>query len=128
MIYISINYVYINLTATMGKKVAKLKSNFVIPFLKAELKNTKLIRGLQSAGLNPDDYYLGVSTEILKLIGFNNAENDDELHDFYFTKLEKCNQKHSKFMKNLSSLANELLNELLAEKHRRETSETLDKG
>jgi hypothetical protein len=85
----------------------------LLSLLKAELKNTKLVRGLESIGMNPDDFYLGISSEILKLAGFQKEEIDEELYDFYFEELDHhCQLEYMEFRQKLDSLAEELLKEL----------------
>lgn len=51
------------------------------------------------------------------MIGFADAEADDELHDFYFMELEKrCREERDVFMRNLHAYALEVYNVLLLER------------
>jgi hypothetical protein len=84
----------------------------ILSLLKAELKATKVIRVLESIGVYLDDYYLDISSEILKLIGFQN-EIDEELYEFYFSELNRhCQLDYREFRQRLNCLAEELLKEL----------------
>jgi len=84
----------------------------ILSLLKAELKATKVIRALESIGVYLDDYYLDISSEILKLIGFQN-EIDEELYDFYFSELNRhCQLDYREFRQRLNCVAEELLMEL----------------
>ena len=91
----------------------------ILSLIKADLVNSKLIAGLENIGLTSEDFYLDLSIPILKLIGFQ--DRDDELNTFYLNILTRLIQDNSdNFRLQKNKLAIEFYAELLAEKKFRE--------
>jgi hypothetical protein len=67
------------------------KKELILCLLKADMRNVKLIYGLESAGALVEDFYADLSCTILKLIGFNEAERTDDLYRFYDTLMNRLN-------------------------------------
>lgn len=93
----------------------------ITSLLKAELRNTKLINGLNAAGALVENFYTDLATDIFQLIGFQDSERDDELYDFYYNMLESLTEQETDdFLEDLHKLSLELYNELLLERIRRQ--------
>lgn len=102
-------------------KNLKINKDLVLSLIAAELRNNKLIKGLQDAGMVVEDFYGDLGTRILELIGFTEEErNQDELYDFYNQNLnELIDVNLEEFQEKLKLLALEFYNRLLLEKLRR---------
>lgn len=59
------------------------KHEFIIALIKAEMKNRKLLLGLDNAGVQTEDFHTDLGLIILKLIGFRDVEKNDDLYDYY---------------------------------------------
>jgi hypothetical protein len=95
--------------------------NLILTLIKSDLRNQKLIRGLDQAGVLAEDFYTDLATPILKLIGFEDSERNDELYEFYDHTVDRLiDLEVNNFLEKQKMLALELYNELLLEKIRRE--------
>lgn len=65
----------------------------IISLIKDDLRNTKLVNGLNRIGLKAEDYYLHLSDTIFNLMGFKDNPQTDALIEFYYeysNKVEEC--------------------------------------
>ncbi|MBI1838676.1 MAG: hypothetical protein HYR91_15535 [Flavobacteriia bacterium] len=65
----------------------------IISLIKDDLRNNKLINGLNKIGLKADDYYLHLSDTIFNLMGFEDNSQTDALIEYYYeysNKVEEC--------------------------------------
>jgi hypothetical protein len=54
--------------------------DLILALIRAELRSQKLIKGLSETGIVADDFYSGLEPTILKLVGFEEKERDDDLY------------------------------------------------
>jgi hypothetical protein len=62
----------------------------IISLIKDHLVQTRLINGLESLGLCPDNYYLHLSDTIFKMIGI--TDENEELYEVYLNWCTKISQ------------------------------------
>lgn len=70
-----------------------VNKELIISLIKDDLRNTKLVNGLNKIGLKADDYYLNLSDTIFQLMGFEDNSQTDALIEFYYeysNKVEEC--------------------------------------
>ena len=92
------------------------KTNLIIALIKADMKNHKLIRGLDEAGALVEDFYLSLDGIIMDELGFSDEEQE-EAYELYSKKMRQLEKLPlSSFLQNLNANAQELYIELLAEK------------
>ncbi len=92
-------------------------SELLLNLLKANLCNSKLIYGLEKAGLAADDYYGDLETVVLTQMGFDLEKRETELYDFYDETMNRLLEIDAKdFRPNLDKLAHELYEALLKRK------------
>jgi hypothetical protein len=66
--------------------------NMLLSLIKDHLVYARLINGLNKIGLEPDDFYLNLSSTIFKLAGINdNGKKSDKLFSAYISITEKIN-------------------------------------
>lgn len=61
----------------------KNKKEIIISLIKDNLKNTRLVVGLDKLGLNASKYHLHLSDTIFQLIGFKSAEYNEKVFTKY---------------------------------------------
>lgn len=89
----------------------------ILSLIQAELRNSKLIHGLNTAGILVETFYTNLAAEIFGLIGFQKTEITDQLCNHYFQILDKqIEQKTDILIKNIRANALEIYNELLIER------------
>lgn len=76
-------------------KIEKDMANneLIISLIKDDLRNTKLVNGLNKIGLKAEDYHLNLSDTIFHLMGFEDNSQTDALIEFYYeysNKVEEC--------------------------------------
>jgi hypothetical protein len=97
----------------------------ILTLLLADMRNRKLILGLEAAGLNPADFYTGLTDLILQKMGFD-PNRDEHLSEWYEQTLENIIDKELPyFMNHQRELALTMYELLLAKK---DTIEPLKKG
>lgn len=90
------------------------QKEFILSLIKADMRNIKLISGLDKAGALVEHFYTDLSMVILKLIGFEDAERTDELYAFYDKKMNiLIDVSVSEFVDQLNYKAVDFYNELL---------------
>ena len=95
--------------------VTKKKKALVIGLIKDGLINSKLVNGLNSLGLDANDYNISVGDTIFVLMGFKN----DELNDLIFENVYLAISEKIKYidfsvsMEELERLSEEIYTELL---------------
>lgn len=70
-----------------------VNKELIISLIKDDLRNTKLVNGLNKIGLKADDYYLHLSDTIFNLMGFEDNSQTEALIEFYYeysNKVEEC--------------------------------------
>ena len=71
-----------------------VNKELIISLIKDDLRNTKLVNGLNKIGLKADDYYLHLSDTIFELMGFEDTPQTETLIEFYYEysrKIEEIN-------------------------------------
>jgi len=105
------------------------KKELILSLIKADMRNIKLIKGLDKAGALVEYFHSDLGTIILKLIGFEEVERDDTLYDFYDKTLNRIiDIDVSEFMEQLNFLTVDFYNELLCvriERHEKKESSSL---
>ena len=97
------------------------QKELILFLIKADMKNQKLIKGLDNAGALVEDFYTDLGTIILKLVGFENSDRDDTLFEFYDNKMKGLiDISTDDFLEKQRILALELYNELLIERINRQ--------
>jgi hypothetical protein len=87
----------------------KKKKNLILSLIKDDLINSKLLRGLNKAGLDADHYCLFLSGTIFDLMGFVNSEKSDEIFSEYIKLTKGSDTIDIKETPNtLDGLANEI--------------------
>jgi hypothetical protein len=98
----------------------------ILDLIKADMKNTRLIIGLEQAGMVVDDFYTELDALIFQLMEFEEEEKDDDLFEFYYnSKYELINIDIKLFQEQVFSLSVILYEELLKEKARRRISKSI---
>jgi hypothetical protein len=89
----------------------------ILSLIRDSLINLKLISGLNSLGLNANDYSLYLGNTIFLLMGFDKSEQSDLIFEnVYLANAEKVNQIHFS-IEELDVLSKEIYNELLFAKN-----------
>jgi hypothetical protein len=87
----------------------KKKKNLILSLIKDDLINSKLLRGLNKAGLDADQYCLFLSGTIFDLLGYPKNERSDEIFSEYIKLTEQSDKIDIKETPNtLDGLANEI--------------------
>lgn len=69
---------------------ASTQQEYLLRLLQADLRNYRLIYGLEQAGLVIDHFYSNLHTVIIPMLGFPPEQSqDDTVGDFYFELLEQ---------------------------------------
>lgn len=90
------------------------QKELVLTLIKADMRNVKLIQGLENAGALVEHFHSDLSVVILKLIGFEDGERTDALYAFYDTKMHMLLDVNVEmFREKLPYLAVDFYNELL---------------
>lgn len=93
------------------------KKELILALIKADMRNVKLIHGLESAGALVEHFYTDLSVVILKLIGFEEAERTDALYELYDEKMNMLiDVSVYEFTERLNYLVVDFYNELLVRK------------
>ncbi|MBK6953204.1 MAG: hypothetical protein IPH24_14505 [Crocinitomicaceae bacterium] len=88
---------------------AKDRKRLILSLIKDDLINSKLLRGLNKAGLDADHYCLFLSGTIFNLLGYPNSEQSDEIFSEYIKLTEQSDKIDIKETPNtLDGLANEI--------------------
>ena len=90
------------------------QKELILILIKAEMRNVKLIYGLEQAGVLVEHFYADLSMVILNLMGFEEKDRTDALYDFY----DQCmhaliDVSVGEFTNQLPFLAEAFYNELL---------------
>ena len=87
----------------------KQLKKLLLSLIKDDLINSKLLRGLNKAGLDADQYRLFLSGTIFDLLGYKNNERSDEIFSEYIKLTEQSDKIGIKETPNtLDELANEI--------------------
>lgn len=102
----------------MKKVDHKITSDeFIIALIKAEMKNRKLLLGLDNAGVQTEDFHTDLGLIILKLIGFPDVERNDDLYDYYeFIINNLISGEVKSVLRKQDTISEEVYNKLLAQK------------
>ena len=57
--------------------------SLIIWLIKEDLKNYRLVKGLNALGLTSSEYLLDIAYVVFRLMGFEEGQIDDDLHQFY---------------------------------------------
>ena len=88
---------------------AKQSRALILSLIKDDLINSKLLRGLNKAGLDADRYCLFLSGTIFDLLGYPNNERSDEIFSEYIKLTEQSDKVDIRETPNaLDGLANEI--------------------
>lgn len=89
------------------------KDRLILALIKAEMKNYKLICGLERAGLLVEDFYTGLDWSILDLLGYDKEPQRQQFFQTYDAFMEPLpDMEVSEFNRRLEELAGELLEQL----------------
>ena len=89
------------------------EEELIIRLIKDCLINTKLISGLNSLGLLADDYTLGTSDTIFKLMGFEASKQSDFIYEKVFKKQIDLIVRMDFARDDLTTLSEEIYSDLL---------------
>jgi hypothetical protein len=93
------------------------QKELILALIKADMRNVKLIQGLDRAGALVEHFYSDLSVVILKLIGFKETERTDALYELYDKKMNMLiDVSVHEFREQLNYLAVDFYNELLLQK------------
>ena len=96
---------------------SKQRKNLILSLIKDDLINSKLIRGLNKAGLEATQYCLFLSETIFDLMGYGSSEREESVFEEYIRLTEQSeNVDISKTTNTLDGLANEIYRFLLQNK------------
>lgn len=68
---------------------SKQHKKLILSLIKDDLINSKLLRGLNKAGLDADKYCLFLSGTIFDLMGYPNTERSDEIFSEYIKRTKQ---------------------------------------
>ncbi len=57
--------------------------SLIIHLIKEDLKNYRLVKGLNDLGLTSSEYLLDIAYVVFRLMGFEEGQIDDDLQQFY---------------------------------------------
>ena len=57
--------------------------SLIIRLIKKDLKNYRLVKGLNDLGLTSSEYLLDIAYVVFRLMGFEEEQIDDDLQQFY---------------------------------------------
>ena len=57
--------------------------SLIIRLIKEDLKNYRLVKGLNALGLTSSDYLLDIAYVVFRLMGFEEGQIDDDLNQLY---------------------------------------------
>ena len=98
-------------------KIASQNKELVLALIKADMRNMKLIMGLERTGFSVEYFPTDLSQEILRLVGFEDSERNDDLSNFYIRSLEQALEVTlDEFRFRIHTLALDFYNLLLNEK------------
>lgn len=91
------------------------KKELIISLIEDDLKNTRLVSGLQKLGLDSSNYYLNLSQTVFKLIGFKDNAEENEVQEVYikFSEEEVLSIDINKHPEQLTDLASKIFDSLI---------------
>lgn len=93
------------------------KQALIISLIKDDLINCKLVHALNAIGLNADDYLLNLSSNIFKLMGFEDTPRNEATYKYYLDLSQRVKYIDiSKTRERFDELALEIYTELLLRK------------
>lgn len=73
----------------MRKKAPIDRDDLAKKLIEDDLLSSKLLTGISAAGLSyPDYFYTNINEKVFRLIGYAAHEINDDLKDWYFSKIE----------------------------------------
>lgn len=66
--------------------------NLLLSLIKDDLVHTRLLNGLSELGFDTADYYQNLNEAIFSVAGFSHEQVNDELREWYFSRLEGAQQ------------------------------------
>lgn len=101
----------------MNTTHAFTQKELILSLLEADLRNSKLINGLNNAGALVSDFYTDLCTTVFRLLDFPPEDQGNELYDLYFDFLNDFSKKpNSDFLQSMREMALEIYNALLVER------------
>jgi len=88
------------------------KQHLIISLITDDLRNARLVYGLQSIGLQSDDHLLNLGQTIFKLMDFPDTLESDPIFDHYYKLSRKATKIHLEDTAKLLQLAKEIYHEL----------------
>ncbi len=95
----------------------KNKHKFIVSLILDDLINTKLVDALMRLDLDADQYYTHIGTKIMTLMGYTNQTQNELVHTYYVSLLNKG--KHISLKNNyndMRTLAKQIYEELKKQK------------
>jgi hypothetical protein len=105
----------------MEKSLTNSNTDLILSIIKADMRNYKLILGLDNAGVLAEDFFTDLGRSVMVLMDFEEEDRDDglyELYDKFMDRLVEINVHQ--FHDAIKTLSIELYADLLAEKKVRE--------
>ena len=93
------------------------QKELILTLIKTDMRNVKLIKGLENAGALVEHFYSNLNMIVLALIGFKKAQRTDALYALYDKKMDTLiDIDVADFTDRLNQLAHDFYKELLLEK------------
>jgi hypothetical protein len=107
----------------MEKLNTPLNTDLILTLIKADMRNYKLILGLDNAGVLAEDFFTDLGRTIMLLMDFEEEDRDDSLYELYDKFMDRLVDINvHQFHDAIKPLSIQLYAELLAEKRVRERS------
>ena len=91
-------------------------NSLIIRLIKEDLKNYRLIKGLNALGLTSSEYLLDIAYVVFRLMGFEEGQINDELYQFYAQLIDNLKTDELADPNLLDQFSANIFIELLAEK------------
>jgi hypothetical protein len=84
--------------------------------IKEDLKNYRLVKGLNALGLTSSEYLLDIAYVVFRMMGFEEGQINDDLYQFYVKLINNLDTDELADPKLLNQFSANIFIELLAEK------------
>ena len=91
-------------------------NSLIIRLIKEDLKNYRLVKGLNALGLTASEYLLDIVYVVFRLMGFKEGQINDDLNQFYVKLINNLDTDELADPKLVSQFSTNIFIELLAEK------------
>jgi len=108
-------YLCLYITSTAMEIIQQSNKREILALILADMRNRKLIMGLEASGLHSEDFYTDLADIILTKTGFADA-NNEELFTWYDATLELLLETDLKYFRSHHYALADRMYELLMEK------------